>query len=68
MNCHIVTNVLILGILGCFYNMAGSSIDLSIQSLKLSYNKNLFMVGASKIVGYILASIFFPNKVYIIRV
>ncbi len=59
LHCSIVTNALILGLLGCFYNMAGSSLDLSIQSLKLSYNQNLFIVAASKIVGYMLASTFY---------
>lgn len=54
--------------LGCFYNMSGSSIDLSIQTLKLSYNQNLFIVGASKIVGYLLASNTRDNVVYIIQI
>ena len=42
-----------------FYTMAGTSIDLSLQSLKLSYNFNLALVGVFNIVGYLSASIIF---------
>jgi hypothetical protein len=56
MKCHIIEAIIILGLLGMFQSMAGSSIDLSLQSLKLSYNFNLALVGASNIVGYLTAS------------
>jgi hypothetical protein len=56
MKCHIIKAIIILGLLGMFYTLAGSSIDLSLQSLKLSYNFNLALVGVFNIVGYITAS------------
>jgi hypothetical protein len=56
LRCDIWSTVIILGVIGIFYLMAGASIDYSIQNLKLSYNANLIIIGTSNIIGFISVS------------
>lgn len=55
--CDIFTNIVVLGLVGLFYGLVGTTIDLSIQGLKLSYNFNLLIIGFSNLIGYFTASI-----------
>ena len=55
LSCDILTKVIIIGLAGCFYTLAGTSIDLSIQNLNYSYNFNLLIMGLSNIFGFVSA-------------
>lgn len=55
LSCDIFTKILIIGVAGFLYTLAGSSIDLSIQNLNYSYNFNLFIIGVSNIFGFLSA-------------
>ena len=55
LNCDILSKVVIIGLAGCFYTLAGTSIDLSIQNLNYSYNFNLLVMGLSNICGFFSA-------------
>lgn len=50
---------MVLGLVAICIHVTGVSSEYSIQGLKLSYNGNLLIVGASNVIGYITASILF---------
>lgn len=50
--------VVIIGLAGAFYQLAGQSMGLSIQNMQQSYNFNLLLLGLSGICGFFSASIF----------
>jgi hypothetical protein len=55
LRCDIVSKILIIGTVGCFFAMAVKSIEMSIQGLAYSYNFNLIIVGFSNIFGFLAA-------------
>jgi len=57
---RIIAKVFILGILLCFVQVASLSIDLSIQTLKTSYDFNLFLLGVSVCISYLIFRKFYP--------
>lgn len=66
--CDIFIRIVIIGVVGFFYNIAVKSIELSVQNLKNSYNLNLLIIGLSNIWGYVTASSLFIYIVCIVRI
>lgn len=48
--------VVIIGLAGAFYQLAGQSMGLTIQNMQYSYNFNLLLLGLSGICGFLSAS------------
>jgi hypothetical protein len=48
--------VVIIGLAGTFYQLAGQSMGLTIQNMQNSYNFNLLLLGLSGICGFFSAS------------
>jgi hypothetical protein len=58
LDCRIIQASFILGLAGMFFTMTSGSIDFALPGLKLEYDYNLMIGGASNIVGYLTSSIY----------